>query len=137
MPPVTRICSPVRYLESSDARYTAVGAMSSVWPMRPSGDVDSTHLRKSPSLKPWDFTPSVSINPELIELTRILRGPNSFAKTPVIESTAALVAVYTEEFGGFRVLTPELTLMMLPPSGPISLTASLVASNKPKTLRLN
>src|SRR5215469_8265012 len=26
---------PVRYLESSEARYTAVGEMSSVWPIRP------------------------------------------------------------------------------------------------------
>src|SRR5205823_11653786 len=62
-------------------------------------------------------TPSVSIIPGLIEFTRIFRGPSSLASTPVIASTAALLAVYTEEFGGRIEVAPEPMLMMLPPSG--------------------
>src|SRR5579871_6815717 len=100
MPPVTRTVSPVRYFESDDARYTAVGAISSGCPIRPSDVVDSTHLRKSPSLYPAVRTPSVSINPGLRAFTRILRGPSSLDSTTVIASTAAFVAVYVELFGG-------------------------------------
>jgi predicted ester cyclase len=41
-PPDTSRVSPVMYLESDDARYTAVGAISSGCPMRPSGACVST-----------------------------------------------------------------------------------------------
>src|SRR5580765_5532311 len=91
--------------------------MSSVWPMRPSDDCDSIHLRKSPSTKPAEWTPSVSIMPGLMELTRILRGPSSLESTTVMASTEALVAEYVAVFGGRMVLAPEPILMMLPPSG--------------------
>ena len=46
--------------------------------------------------------PSVSTMPGLIELTRILRGPNSLASDRVMAFTAALVALYTEVVGGRR-----------------------------------
>ena len=41
-----------------------------------------------------------------------------------------------ELFGGRAVLTPEPILMMVPPSGPMSFTASLVVSSRPSALRL-
>ena len=41
---------------------------------------------------------------------------------------------WTAEPGGVKVLTTELILMILPPSGPMSFTASCVVSNRPRTL---
>ena len=46
-PPAIRSVSPVIQTESAEARKTAAGAISSVWPMRPSGVCDSKLLRKS------------------------------------------------------------------------------------------
>ena len=85
--------SPVIHWESYEARNTAAGAMSSVWPMRPSGVFDSTCLRKSLSMIPAACTPSVSTMPGLMAFTRILRGPSSLASDLVTASTAALVAL--------------------------------------------
>ena len=86
------------YCESDDARYTAVGPMSSGCPMRPSGACASTIFWKSPPTKPPACAPSVAIIPGLIAFTRIFREPSSFAGTPVIASTAAFDAAYTAEF---------------------------------------
>ena len=47
--------------------------------------------------------PSVSIIPGLTALTRILRGPSSWASERVMAFTAALVALYTDVFGGADV----------------------------------
>ena len=102
--------------------------------MRPSGACVSTIFWKSLPTNPAACTPSVSIIPGLIEFTRIFRGPSSLASTPVIASTAALLAVYTEEFGGRIEVAPEPMLMMLPPSGRMCLIASLVTSSRPRTL---
>ena len=88
-------------------------------------------------VKSGGLTPSVSTMPGLIELTRILRGPSSFASERVTASTAALVALYTEALGGAAVLATELMLTMLPPSAPKCLTASCVARSRPSTLRSN
>ena len=49
-PPATRSVSPVTHLESSEAKKTAAGAMSSVSPTRPSGVCDSNIFRMSPSV---------------------------------------------------------------------------------------
>src|SRR5947199_1487282 len=136
-PPDTSSVSPVMYFESDDARYTAVGEMSSGCPMRPSGACVSTIFWKSLPTKPAACTPSVSIIPGLIEFTRIPRGPSSFASTPVMASTAAFVAVYTVELGGRIELAPEPMLMMLPPSAPMCFTASFVVNKRPRTLRSN
>src|SRR5213592_4252584 len=46
-PPATRNVSPVIQAASSEARKTAAGATSSVWPIRPSGVCASSCLRKS------------------------------------------------------------------------------------------
>src|SRR3989454_11520367 len=91
-PPDTSSVSPVMYFESDDARYTAVGAISSGCPMRPSGACVSTIFWKSLPTKPAVRAPSVSIIPGLIEFTRIFLGPSSFASTPVMASTAAFEA---------------------------------------------
>ena len=47
---------------------------------------------KSEPMIPWVCVPSVSTIPGLMLFTRILRGPNSLASTPVMASTAPLVA---------------------------------------------
>src|ERR1700737_3515088 len=47
-----RSVSPVIHLESSEAKKTAAGVMSSVWPTRPSGVCDSNIFRMSPSELP-------------------------------------------------------------------------------------
>src|ERR1700740_3187281 len=113
IPPLTLRISPVRYLESEEARYTAVGEISSGRPIRPRGDCASTDLRKSPSTIPAACSPSVSIIPGLMEFTRILREPNSLANTAVIASTDAFAAEYVAAFGGSRVLATEPMLMTL------------------------
>src|SRR6266513_2467079 len=100
--------SPVIQAESDEARNTAAGAMSPGWPMRPSGVWASVVLRQSLSAIPAACTPSVSTMPGLIELTRILRGPSSFASDLVTASTAAFVALYTEADGGAAVAATEL-----------------------------
>src|SRR5262249_58976301 len=79
--------------------------------------------------------PSVSVTPGLMALTRILRGPSSWAKDLVMAFTAALVPLYTDMFVGADVAAPELMLMMLPPEGPKCLTASCVVNHNPRTLR--
>ncbi len=71
----------------------------------------------------------------LMELTRILRGPNSRDSTPVMPSTAPLVAVYTALPGGVMRETIDPMLMMLDPS-PKCLAAACVTSNNPSTLTL-
>src|SRR5207244_8008026 len=91
-PPDTARVSPVMYLESDDARNTAAGAISSGCPTRPSGACVSTIFWKSLPTNPVAWVPSVSIIPGLIAFTRIFRGPSSFASTPVIASTPALLA---------------------------------------------
>ena len=85
--------SPVIQPESDEARNTAAGAMSSGWPIRPSGVWASVCLRKSPSVIPAACVPAVSTMPGLIAFTRILRGPSSLASERVTASTAALVAL--------------------------------------------
>lgn len=71
-------------------RKTATGAISSGSPIRPSG-VPAISL--TPSSPPrWPSVAGVSVRPGRIELTRILRGPNSRASAHVIVSTAPLVA---------------------------------------------
>src|SRR5580765_2799487 len=83
-PPLAIRCSPVSHLESSDARNTAVGAISSTWPVRPNGVWPTTAFSKSEPINPAARDPSVSTIPGLIEFTLILRGPSSLAKTLVI-----------------------------------------------------
>lgn len=61
------------------------------------------------------MNPSVMTTPGLTEFTRILRGPNSFARDFVIASTAALLAAETEEPAGATVLTREPIFTTLPP----------------------
>ena len=68
-------------------------------------------------------------------MTRILRGPSSWARERVIAFTAALEALYTDVVGGADVAANELRLTMLPPEGPKCLTASCVVNNSPSTLR--
>jgi hypothetical protein len=92
-PPATSSLSPVIQLESAEAKKTAADAMSSGFPSRPSGACDSNIVRNSPSVNPPAVEPSVTTTPGLIELTRILRGPSSFANVRVIASTAALLAL--------------------------------------------
>ena len=60
------MCSvwPVTQAESFDARNTAAGAMSTGWPIRPSGVQDYSSLRKSPSAKPAACTPAVATMPD-------------------------------------------------------------------------
>ena len=77
--------------ESGEARKATAGAMSCGWPMRPSG-IEAV-MAENPSIMPDERVPSVSTGPGLIELTRILRGPSSFAKVRVRLSTADLVAL--------------------------------------------
>ncbi len=84
--------SPETQPESSDARNTATLATSSGWPRRPSGVVARMFFSKSLPMIPWAWVPSVTINPGLMELTRILRGPNSLARIRVMVSTDDLVA---------------------------------------------
>src|SRR5947199_3290573 len=64
-PAITRV-SPVIQEESLEAKKTAAGAMSSTSPIRPRGVSDESSLRKSPSLKPAEITPSLSTMPGLI-----------------------------------------------------------------------
>src|SRR5262245_8884031 len=92
-PPEMVSVSPVIQLESDEAKNTAAGAMSSGRPMRPSGVCASVDLRKSLAAMPAPCSPSVSIMPGLIELTRTLREPSSLARDLVMASTAALVAL--------------------------------------------
>ena len=66
---------------------------------------------------PEDCTPSVMVNPGESEFTRILRAPNSCARTREITSTAPLVALYTALPGGGVFATTELMLITEPPSG--------------------
>jgi len=49
-PPAMTSISPVIHFESSEAKNTAAGAMSSVSPTRPSGVCDSNIFRMSPSV---------------------------------------------------------------------------------------
>ena len=79
--------------ESSDARKVASGAMSLGWPMRPSGVSATNCFSQSLPMTPAVTVPSVSTPPGLMELTRILRGASSLARTAVMASTAPLVAV--------------------------------------------
>src|SRR5439155_18792044 len=125
MPPLMSSVSPVIHAASSEARNTAAGAMSCGWPMRPRGIRGWISLRKSPSMKPPARAPSVSTTPGLIAFTRMLRDPSSAASVRVIESTAALVALYTAEPARPAVLASELMLMTLPPPAPKCFTASL------------
>src|SRR5262249_33189399 len=64
----------------------------------------------------------------------MFRGPSSLANTPVIPSTPAFDAAYTEEFGVSSELATEPKLMMLPPA-PMCFTASFVVSRRPRTGR--
>src|SRR5262249_27086180 len=122
-PPEMVRASPVVQPESADARKTTAGAMSSGWPILPSGVCTSACFWKSLPEMPAACRPSVSITPGQTALTRILRGPNSWARERVIAFTAALVALYTDVFGSADVAANELMLTMLPPEGPKCLTA--------------
>lgn len=68
--------------------------------------------------------------------TRILRGPSSLASTPVMASSAPLVAEYTALLGGVRLVMAEPTLMMLAPSARC-FDAACVVSSAPSTLTSN
>ena len=81
------------HAESSEARKTAMEAMSPGWPMRPSGVWATVPFSKSEPMKPALCVPSVSTMPGLSALTRIFFGPSSRASTPVMASTAPLVPV--------------------------------------------
>ena len=69
--------------DSSDAKNTATGAISSGCPVRPSGVRAINCFSKSLPITPAACVPSVSTPPGLIALTRIFRGPSSFASTRV------------------------------------------------------
>ena len=79
-------------VESSDARKTAMDAISLGWPMRPSGVCAMAAFSNSDPIQPPLWVPSVSTMPGLIVLTRIFFGPSSRAGTPVMASTAPLSA---------------------------------------------
>ena len=66
-------------------------AMSSGWPMRPSGVSSTAFFWKSLPIMPAAWTPSVSTMPGLSELTRIFLEPSSLESETLIESTAPLV----------------------------------------------
>jgi len=76
---------------ASEARKTAIGAMSPTRPVRPNGAWAIIAFSKSEPSMPPVCVPSVSTMPGLIVLTRIFLGPNSRASTPVIASNAPLV----------------------------------------------
>jgi len=100
--------------------------MSSAWPIRPSGDCVSTHLRKSLSVKSSGLS-AFGFDHSGIEweFTRILRGPEFLGEHAGDGINRGLGGgVDGSVGGGLIVLTPEPTLMMLPPSGPMSFTAS-------------
>ena len=61
-------------------------------------------------------TCSVSVVPGATATTRIPWGPSSTAIVSVRWLTAALAAAYAERNGAGRVVSPELTLMITPPS---------------------
>jgi hypothetical protein len=81
----------VSQAESSEARKTAIEAMSPGWPMRPSGVCARAAFSKSDPMKPPLCVPSVSTTPGLTVLTRIFFGPSSRESTLVMASTAALL----------------------------------------------
>ena len=86
--------SPVSQPDSSEARNTAIGAMSEGCPMRPRGVMAIVCFSKSlpTPITPAARAPSVAVAPGLMEFTRICLGPNSFASTRVMASRAPLVA---------------------------------------------
>ena len=77
--------SPVSQAESSEARKTATRAISSGFPSRPIGRVAAMIFAVSPSM-PATASPSVSVMPGAIALTRILRLARSSASAVVIVS---------------------------------------------------
>ena len=79
--------------ESSEARNTATGPISSGCPVRPSGVIETNCFSKSHPINPAALVPSVSTMPGLIEFTRIFRGPSSLESTGDAASTAPFVAV--------------------------------------------
>jgi hypothetical protein len=62
--------------------------------------------------------PSQRLTRKRFWLTRRTGHPARSRARNIIASTEALVGAYTDVFGGSMVLTPELILMMLPPSEP-------------------
>src|SRR5437868_7313730 len=136
MPPPTGTTSPVIQAESSEARKTAALAMSSGWPVRPSGVRCTAYCANESCLvASFDCTPSVSVNPGESALTRIFRGPSSRASERLITSTAPLVPAYTEPAGAGVSEATELMLMMEPPAPLKFFAASCVTSSRPSTLR--
>ena len=76
--------------------------MSAGVPMRPKGVKARKCLSNSLPVPNAPGGPCASLNvaPGLTEFTRIFRGANSFASTPVTASRPALLAAYTEKPGG-------------------------------------
>src|SRR5438876_2499121 len=135
MPPPRGTTSPVIQAESSEARKTAALAMSSGWPVRPSGVRCTAYCANESCLvASFDCTPSVSVNPGESALTRIFRGPSSRASERLITSTAPLVPAYTEPAGAGVSEATELMLMMEPPAPLKFFAASCVTSSRPSTL---
>src|SRR5207244_4841554 len=124
-PPEAEMSSPVSQLDSSEARNTAIGAMSEGCPTRPRGVMAIMCFSYSlpTPIMPAARAPSVAVAPGLMEFTRICLGPNSFASTRVMASRALLVAVYIDRLGGVNWDAIEPMLMMLPPRRPKYLTA--------------
>ena len=83
--------SPVSQDDWSEARNSATRAISSGWPMRPIGMTMPMDFATS-MVSPIAFTPSVSVVPGAIALTRIFFGASSRASARVIVSTAAFEA---------------------------------------------
>jgi hypothetical protein len=82
------ICSPVIQAELSEARKTAMEAISPGWAIRPSGVWEIAPLSKSESIRPALCVPSVSTTPGFSEFTRLFLGPSSRESAPVMASTA-------------------------------------------------
>ncbi len=83
---------------------------------------------------PAVLVPSVSTPPGRMELIRIFLPLNSFDNETVIASKAALVAEYSDIIARGVVLTPELILIITPPTFPNNFTASLMVKSGPNTL---
>ena len=63
---MARSCSPVSQAESSEAKKTAIEAMSPGWPMRPSGVWARRTFSKSDRLQILDATPLEEITPDKV-----------------------------------------------------------------------
>ena len=129
--------SPVSHPESSEARNTAIGAMSSGWPRRPSGVLATICFSKSLPMMPMlvralglDASGIDGVDADLAraQLARQLRRHRI---------DGALGGRIDRRVRGRARLTTEPMLITLPPSGPKCLTASCVASIMPSTLVLN